>query len=434
MKTVSSSALALALAAGGLALAQPALAQRAPTQNQPRPEKGNKKQAEQPQAPTTATAGGRTFKFSKEARNSIAALQTAQQGPDPAAFAAALAAAQAAAQNTDDRYAIAQLQLAQAIKANSDDQKIVAIDALIRSGGATQEELPKLYNGLGGLYYNAKRYPEAATAFQKVVELSPTYPGAANNLAASLAQQNNPAAAAGVLEQRIAAARAAGQPVPQELYTQALSLAYQAKSPKSIALSREIVEAYPTPQNWRTALGIYRQLKKPAGDVNLDALRLQRAAKALDNSDDYLLLAYFLERGNFYAEAKAALEEGFASGKVARANRDATQIMSAVAPKIAADRAALPGLDARARAGANGTLALRLAEGYFGHGDYAKAAEFYRVAVQKGGVDANLVNTRLGIALALAGQRAEAEAALKAVTGPRQELASYWLLWLNKRA
>lgn len=108
--------------------------------------------------------------------------------------------------------------------------------------------------------------------------------------------------------------------------------------------------------------------------------------------------------------------------------------MGAVSPKIAEDRAALPGLDARARSGGNGQLALRLAEGYFGHGDYAKAAEFYRLAVQKGGIDANLANTRLGIALALAGQRAEAETALKAVTGPRQEIASYWLLWLNKRA
>ena len=175
-------------------------------------------------------------------------------------------------------------------------------------------------------------------------------------------------------------------------------------------------------------------MKKPAGDVNLDALRLQRALKGIDNRDDYLLLAYFLERGSFYAEARSVIEEGFASGKVQRGNSDATQILGAVTPKIAADRAALPGLEARARAGANGTLALRLAEGYFGHGDHAKAAEFYRVAVQKGGVDSNLANSRLGIALALAGQRAEAETAFKAVTGPRQELASYWLLWLSQRA
>ena len=54
-----------------------------------------------------------------------------------------------------------------------------------------------------------------------------------------------------------------------------------------------------------------------------------------------------------------------------------------------------------------------------------------RAALQKGGQDANMVNTRLGAALALAGQRAEAEAAFRAVTGQRAELAQLWLLWLS---
>jgi hypothetical protein len=37
------------------------------------------------------------------------------------------------------------------------------------------------------------------------------------------------------------------------------------------------------------------------------------------------------------------------------------------------------------------------------------------------------------MALALAGQKAEAETALRAVTGPRAGLANYWLLWLAQR-
>ena len=57
--------------------------------------------------------------------------------------------------------------------------------------------------------------------------------------------------------------------------------------------------------------------------------------------------------------------------------------------------------------------------------------EFGYPALQKGGQDVNLVNTRLGAALALAGQRAEAEAAFRLVTGPRAELAQLWLFWLS---
>jgi Flp pilus assembly protein TadD len=75
---------------------------------------------------------------------------------------------------------------------------------------------------------------------------------------------------------------------------------------------------------------------------------------------------------------------------------------------------------------------VRLADGYYGHGNYSKAAELYRLGLQKGSVDSNLANTRLGIALAMAGQKAEAETAFNAVTGPRKDLASFWTLWLSQ--
>ena len=49
-------------------------------------------------------------------------------------------------------------------------------------------------------------------------------------------------------------------------------------------------------------------------------------------------------------------------------------------------------------------------------------------------MDANLVNTRLGIALSMAGQRADAEAAFRKVTGVRAPLANLWIAWLAMRA
>ena len=52
----------------------------------------------------------------------------------------------------------------------------------------------------------------------------------------------------------------------------------------------------------------------------------------------------------------------------------------------------------------------------------------------KSGVDSSLVNMRLGIALASSGDRAGAEAAFKAVSGPRGELAALWMAWLSRGA
>jgi hypothetical protein len=56
----------------------------------------------------------------------------------------------------------------------------------------------------------------------------------------------------------------------------------------------------------------------------------------------------------------------------------------------------------------------------------------YKLALQKGGVDAAEVNTRIGIALARSGDKAGAEAAFNAVqTGKRADLVKFWLAHLG---
>src|SRR3546814_20361870 len=92
---------------------------------------------------------------------------------------------------------------------------------MIASGGATAAELPTLYSNLGAITFNAGDYAKAAAAFKKLIELQPDNADAKSNLAAALAQQGNPAEAAALVQQRIAAAEAAGQAVPEGLYKQA---------------------------------------------------------------------------------------------------------------------------------------------------------------------------------------------------------------------
>jgi hypothetical protein len=67
-------------------------------------------------------------------------------------------------------------------------------------------------------------------------------------------------------------------------------------------------------------------------------------------------------------------------------------------------------------------------------GDYAKAAELYRMSMTKPGVDASVANLHIGMALARAGDKAGATTALNAVTGPRADIAKFWLAYLNQRA
>ena len=45
-----------------------------------------------------------------------------------------------------------------------------------------------------------------------------------------------------------------------------------------------------------------------------------------------------------------------------------------------------------------------------------------------------VANLHIGMALARAGDKAGATAALNAVTGPRAEIAKFWLAYLNQKA
>ena len=108
-------------------------------------------------------------------------------------------------------------------------------------------------------------------------------------------------------------------------------------------------------------------------------------------------------------------------------------LIATASKKAAAERGALKGLETKAMAAATGAAALSAGDAFLSYGDHAKAAELYRAAIQKGSVDPNVANTRLGMALGMAGQKVEAEAALRAVTGARADLASLWLLWLAQR-
>ena len=198
-------------------------------------------------------------------------------------------------------------------------------------------------------------------------------------------------------------------------------------------LSRELVSAYPTADNWRDALTIYRQSATLDKAAEMDLLRLLRATKAMKGDNDFFTLASSLNDAGLPGESKAVIDEGIQRNLI-NPNKDYfRQLLAAASPKISADRSSLPSLHTKAMAAPNGKLALSTADAFYGYGDYAKAIELYRAALQKGGVDNNVVNTRLGMALAMAGRRAEAETALKAVTGPRADIASFWMLWLNQR-
>jgi tetratricopeptide (TPR) repeat protein len=380
--------------------------------------------------------------------NALQALQRTLAGPDRAAQDAAIAAARAAVRSAEGRYALGNF-LVRIGQARGDARLIgEGVDAAVASGLAGQDEMPALLANQAARAHAAAEYERAERLLTRAIELQP------NNAAllADLAQMRSQSALAllraggrqaeaqtayrdsvSLLTRAIAAQKASGQVVPESWYLRAVALAVESRqAPQAIALSRALVEAYPTTVNWRDALLTYRQLGAPDPALDLDIRRLLRAVEGLAGERDYLDFAQALRAAN-PGEAKAVLDEGVSRRMLDAGEAQVRTALTAVTRPAAGERSGLAASRTRAMAAATGAAARAAADAHFGVGQYAEAAELYRAALQKGGEDANLVNSRLGAALALAGRRAEAEAAFRTVTGPRADLAGFWLAWLSRR-
>lgn len=415
MKFVSTMALGLALALGATVTVgtQPALAAK------------EKK------------AKPASFNLSKGVREAVAAAQTALQAKDTATAGAKLTEAKAAASTPDDRYVIGSIQYDLGRQTSNTALQLEGIDAMLESGKVDPAQQANFYLAQGQLAYQAKQMAKAEAAITQAVQLGVADPNAYALLVEAKNQNGKPAEAIEALEAAIAKQKAAGQAVPSEWYGRGLSIALSAK-PKDPATQAKLaaatgrvaqswIEAYPTKTNWRDTLIIYRDVNKIDPDQELDLMRLMRTAGALNGERDYMdyVQATYLK---FPAEAKAVLEEGSSAGFVNLSSGSAKELYALVKGKIAADKASL------SKSAATGRSALGTGDAYLGYGEWANAIEMYRMALTKGGVDANVVNTRLGMALARSGQKDAAKQAFAQVTGPRAGLAKYWMIYLDKSA
>jgi len=398
--------------------------------------RGGRSQSTTPQAPQQkqqqpGTLGAGSLKVSREAFKALSELKAAVDANDVANIPAKVAAAQAVARKPQDRYILGQLQLQAASKAKDDAAAATAIQAMLDTGVAPADQIAALTMTLAKTRYSLKQYDAAATALERLVAANANNSDALALLAETRNAQGRPAEAVAALQKALKAQANAGQKAPGDWYKRAVAIAYTAKLPVALQLSREWVAAYPTPANWNDALKVYRGLQPKDPVLQLDALRLGRAVNALGGESDYHVYLYNAVEAGAIGEAKAVYDEGIASGKIDANKAAFREAAGVIKQKIGTNDPALLESSAKAAiAGSAARPALRTADALYGIGHYAKAAELYRAALGKSGADANLLNLRLGMALARAGDKAGATAALNAVGGGQAELAKYWLLYV----
>jgi tetratricopeptide (TPR) repeat protein len=385
--------------------------------------------------PTIAPLAGRTLNLGREEHLALQALQLAAAGADRTAQDSALAGARAAVRSSDARYGLAYFQLQIGLARQDLQMQAQAVDVLVDSNLVSGAELVPLLANQAMRAYSSNEFQRADRILARMVELQPNNPVVLADYAQFKSRiRENPQAIA-LMQRAIGAHEATGRPAPESWYRRALALGFDNRTaPQAIGFGRALVAAYPSPQNWRDALLSYRALSAADPALSLDVLRLIRASQALTGERDYLELVEALTQAGLAGEAKAVLDEGVSRGILDSAEPRVRQQLTALTGRANQARTGLVRARTQALAATTGSAALSAGDAHLGLGQYAPAIELYQAALQKGGEDANLVNSRLGMALALAGRRAEAETILRTVTGPRADLAAYWLIWLARQS
>jgi len=398
-----------------------------------------------------ADAAKNAPKLSKPVQTALIAAQTLQQAGDLPGALAKIREAEAVPNLTPtDNFTIAQFKLNVAIGLRKTEpqtpppatpQPLSPGNALLEEGltglvaapEVSAADRQKYLNNLSILALQRGDYATATKRSEELIALTPNDPDAIDNLAILYQRQKQIPKAVETLNRAIAAQKAAGKPVDQVWYLRVLGMAYDAKlADQTQAASVALVTAYPEAKNWRDVLHILQSSQKFDDQGNLDLLRLMSATGALTGEKDFFEYAETASIRGLPGEAKTALTAGKAAGALNSSKNYVVDLQKSVDAKVGADRASLPALDREARAAATGKSALGTADAYFGYGDYAKAADLYRTALAKGGVDADTANLRLGASLARSGDKAGAATAFANVHGVRARIAQYWTIWMAR--
>ena len=434
MRLLQTSALSIALAAFSLGLVLPASASAQSRED--------KKKAEQ--------SSGPKISLSKGFQNGAVEAQKLVQASDFAGAKAKLDEITPLATKADDNYFLGSLLLQTGIGLKDEAAQRRGLETILASGMAPAAEAAKFHYFVGQFAFNAKEYPKAREHFAKAIEgnyggpttdvlMANSYFNEAtthvvnnqfNETGKALVLQGLPH-----LKSAIAKQEASGQPVDASWYNKGLTMAVVAKSPDAAEWTKLSLSKGGSAESWRLVLREFQTANQTmTRDENLDLMRLMAATKSLQGDYSYNEYAEAANRAGLPGEVKSLIDSGRASGQLKAGSLN--EIYQVANASVAADRASLPASEKSAASAATGKPAANTANALMGYGDNAKAIQLYNLALQKGGVDADEVNTRLGIALARSGDKAGAAAAFAKVggTGARKKIADLWAVWVSNAA
>ena len=373
------------------------------------------------------------YSVTSDVREAVQQAQTAIAQSNFPTASAYLNQASAAVRTDGDRFLLASVQLDVANRTFNTAAQVAAINILLASPLLSAEQSAEYYYHRARISYHAQNLDAARADLQAAISRGTANPRIYIALASITTGPNQDADALALVERAMAIHQTAAIVVPVDWYRRAIHFSQELNdNAKVAAFGQAMLAEHPTQRNWRDVLIQHREIYATDPEAALDLWRLQDAAGALTGEFDYRDYARVAHGRTLPAEIERVVQAGRTANMLDGGNAEIARLDRGTTRAAQSLRSALPGRAQSAASAATGTNALAAANDYMSLGDYAAAAPLYRMAVEKGSVDAELANLRLGMALARTGDAAGATAALDLVIGARAGIARLWRVYASQ--
>ncbi|HAT29571.1 MAG TPA: hypothetical protein DCW29_01575 [Janthinobacterium sp.] len=327
-----------------------------------------------------------------------------------------------------ETYQIERVRASAAAASGDNGAAIKAFEAVINSGRLSASEAPKFTQGLAGMYYRAKDWPNAIIWINRSLK---DHEDAQMRelLIQTYYISGNYAAAAKELQARGGSSEASLQMLANIQLKQNDKAGY-------VSTLEKLAGNYPKTSYWADLLN--RVSGKPgfSDRLSLDVMRLKLVNGLMSKPGDFMEMAQLSLQAANPAEASKIVEQGYKKGALGTGT-DAPrhQRLKDLAAKNLADNAktaAKTQAELIKNGDADGLAAFGFAS--VSNGETDKGLALMNQAIGMTSLKhADEAKLHLGIAYANAGQKAKAIAAFKSVKGTdgTADLARYWVLQLN---
>jgi hypothetical protein len=272
------------------------------------------------------------------------------------------------------------------IKLNNYKSAQSAFEAELATGGDTPEEAAKTVKTL----FQLAATNGSPKALEYGKQISDAGTATANDLVIMSQlyyQQKNCKETTAWADKAVTAYKKAGETPKELLYQFKLQCASDAgDSPGMAAALYDLIRVNNKTTYWNNLIRIERQDERDDHNT-LMIYRIMYDTSAMNADTDYIEMAQLLGDASLPGEAQMVLEKAMSSGILKDEHKErTTRLLNALKARADTDKKSLPQLDAEATKNPAGQLDVKLAEVYYGSGDYQGAVTALNRGIQKGSI------------------------------------------------